>query len=174
MNIRATLERRHSKETNLALTRWIGADPDRFAELMTLFFSDEKVLVQRSAWTLSQVGVRYPLLLLPYLEDLIKALDAPLHPAVQRNVLKVLADGGLAIPEELEGPLVDKSFDLLADPKVPVAVRVHAMQLLSNLCSNYPELAIELKAIIEDQMEYGSAGFQSRGRKVLKHLAKIL
>ena len=171
--IRETLETGQSKAKAEAICKWIGNDDERFAELMALFLSDEYRMVQRSAWVLSKVGERYPHLLEPYLPQLIGALREPLHSAVQRNVLKVLADTEIPVPEELEGPLVDQSFELLADPKVPVAIRVHAMQLLANLCRSYPELGIELKAIIEDNMEHGSAGFRSRGRKVLKAIEKL-
>ena len=48
------------------------------------------------------------------------------------------------------------------------------MTVLYNITLKIPELADELKIIIEDQMPYGSAGFKSRGKKILKGLQKAL
>ncbi|GHN02752.1 hypothetical protein WSM22_42410 [Cytophagales bacterium WSM2-2] len=56
------------------------------------------------------------------------------------------------------------------DKKEPVAVRVFSMTVLGNLAVKVPELRNELIPLIEDQMPYVSAGFVSRGRKVLKQL----
>jgi hypothetical protein len=47
------------------------------------------------------------------------------------------------------------------------------MTVLLNIVKYVPELKEELKIIIEDQMPYASAGFQSRGKKTLKALEKI-
>jgi hypothetical protein len=44
------------------------------------------------------------------------------------------------------------------------------MTVLANLAKKLPELKNELVPLIEDQMPFGSAGFISRGRKVLKEL----
>lgn len=171
MDLRHEIMREHSKENIRAIANWIGRDHDRFAELMQLFLGEEYRLVQRSAWVLSEVGGRYPKLLLPYLARMVHALDQPLHPAVQRNVLKVFADTGLLVPEEVEGELVAQCFALLEAPKTPVAIKVHAMQLLANACERYPDLAIELGEAIRAQMPEGSAGFRSRGRKILDRLS---
>jgi hypothetical protein len=47
------------------------------------------------------------------------------------------------------------------------------MTVLFNIVKKYPELKDELKMSIEDQLPYGSAGFKSRGRRILKSLEKI-
>jgi len=58
----------------------------------------------------------------------------------------------------------------LENKKEPIAIRVFAMTVLANLADTYPEIKGELIAVIEDQMPYGSAGFISRGKKILKKL----
>ena len=170
MNIENQLLVVHSKTNNLLICNWIGSDKKRFAELMRIFLGKEYVLVQRSAWSVSELGIKNPPLIQPYLDTMIDAVEKPLHPAVQRNVLKLLAETDIKLTEDQEGKLLMIAFDLLADPNVPVAIRVHAMQFIANLCKTYPDLAIELKALIEDGMENGSAGFRSRGARILKKL----
>jgi hypothetical protein len=44
------------------------------------------------------------------------------------------------------------------------------MTVLGNLTMALPELGKELAILIEDELPYGSAGFVSRGRKVLKQI----
>ena len=170
MNIREQLLVVHSKANNLLICNWIGRDTDRFAELMEAFLGAEYRVVQRAAWAVSELGMKYPSLILPYIDALINAVKAPLHPAVQRNVLKLMAETHIKLTEDQEGQLLNTAFDLLANPVEPVAIRVHAMQFIANLCKKYPDLAIELRTLIEDGMENGTAGFTSRGKRILKQL----
>lgn len=173
MDIQEALSSEHSRANTLIVAEYIGSRPSRFRKLMDLFLGDDTVLAQRAAWVFSKVAEQHPHLLHNYLDQLIARLDEALHPALQRNFLKIMADYQVPLSEDQEGLLVNSCFDLLANPKVPVAIRVHAMQCIANLLGQYPELAIELKPLIEDGMEEGSAGFKSRGKKILKQIHKI-
>ncbi len=169
MDIRAQLLRGNTKENIQHVKEWIGAEPDRFATLMHLFMNDEYRVVQRAAWVVSDTLMCYPALAAPHLAALLKSLENPPHPAVLRNVLKVLAEA-VVVPERYEGELADKTFRILATPTLPVAIHVHAMQVLANLCQKYPELASELRIILEDQLPHGSTGYRSRAGKILAGL----
>ena len=173
MDIQVALTSEHSRANTDAIKTYIGSQSDRFNELMELYLGDDPILAQRAAWVFSGVGEAYPHLLIPYLDQLIGYLDQAVHPALKRNFLKIMAEGGIALSEDQEGLLVNSCFELMANPKIPVAIRVHAMQCIANLLEAYPELAIELKPLIEDGMEDGSAGFRSRGNKILKQIQKI-
>ena len=48
------------------------------------------------------------------------------------------------------------------------------MSVLLKIVRRYPELKQELKQLIEDQMPFGSAGFVSRGKRVLKALESVV
>ena len=48
------------------------------------------------------------------------------------------------------------------------------MQVLYNVCQKEPDLANELKIVIEEFLPHGTAGFKSRGGKILKKLNKLL
>ena len=89
------------------------------------------------------------------------------HVAVKRNIMRLLQD--IEIPKPLYGTLTDKCFALL-DPKETIAVRVFSMTVLANIAKQEPDLKKELRIVIEDQLPYGSAGFLSRARKVLKEI----
>ena len=174
MDIRETLYREHSKANTMAIVDWIGSRSDRFAELVTVFLGDDPLLAQRAAWVIGHAGYEYPVLFEDHLTDFIAVLKKAVHPALHRGLLRVLAEGKVLVPEELEGELVDQCFTLLTTHSSPVATRVFAMQVVANYCIQYPDLAVELKAIIEDQMEHATPGLRSRGQKILKKLAKVM
>lgn len=167
MNIRTQLLVKHSKENTQLIAAWIGDDAARFDDLIAIFLQEEYRLVQRAAWVLSEVGCVYPQLLEAYWTVLLHALEQPKHPAVQRNILKVIADTGIRLPEVEEGRLVSACFDLIANPNIPVAIQIHAMQCIANLLPIYPDLGVELKVILEEGLVHGSAGYCSRARKLL-------
>ncbi|MDN5203743.1 hypothetical protein QQ008_20300 [Fulvivirgaceae bacterium BMA10] len=171
MNIREELLREHSKAQAQRIADYIGNDQGRFDELLNLFLYDEYRVIQRSAWIVGICGKQYPHLFEPHLEKVINNLKNPVHDAVKRNTLRVLQD--MDIPEELMGEAADLCFQYLNSNKEPVAIKVFAMTVLCNIVKKVPELKEELQIIIEDQMPYGSAGFISRGKKVLRALEKI-
>jgi hypothetical protein len=173
VNIHEQLLREHSKENTHQIATYIGDDPERFAKLMEVFTVEDWRPAQRGAWAVTEVVQAHPNLLLPHLDTLLAALENKVHPAVLRNGLKVIANTRIALTEEQEGRLVQCAFELLADPQVAVAIQVHAMQCIANLLPVYPDLAVELKVLLEEGMEQGSPGYRSRGRKVLKQIAKM-
>jgi len=69
------------------------------------------------------------------------------------------------------GFLTDFCIGVFTSAKVPVAVRVHAMQVLYNITEIQPELKTEILLIIEHEMEnHFSAGILSRGNKIANKL----
>jgi hypothetical protein len=56
------------------------------------------------------------------------------------------------------------------DPKEAIAIRCSSMSILEKICNRIPELQPELRLILEEQLEHGSAGFKSRAKRVLSRL----
>ncbi len=102
---------------------------------------------------------------------MIENLQNPVHDAVKRNTLRILQF--VDIPEDLLGLTAEICFSILNSAKSPIAFKVHAMSALLDIVKKYPELKGELKISIEEQMPFGSAGFISRGKRVLKALEKL-
>jgi len=173
LNIRAEILKEHSKAQTIKIANYIGDSQPLFDELMDLFLNDEYRVSQRSAWVVSHCVEVHPQLVEPHLQKIIENLRKPgLHDAVKRNTVKVLR--GIEVPEELEGLALNHCFDFLTSQKETVAVKVFAMTVLLNICQKEPDLLLELQIIIEDQMPYSSAGFRSRGKKVLKAIDRVL
>ncbi len=171
MNIKEALKAEHSKAVTTQIVNYVGKDKKRFKELMALFQGKDNRLSQRASWPVGYCGVDHPELILPYLKQMIADLHKPVHNAIKRNTLRIMAE--LDLPDELIGEAADISFTFLDDPKEAIATRVFAMSVCFNITKKEPELANELKLIIEDHFPHSTAGFKSRGKRILKELRKM-
>ena len=129
---------------------------------------DDGPLVQRAAMTLGNYGRRCPTGLYPHLPALLNAATRPLHPAVQRNIIRYFSELPVrVIPESLHGRLADLALGLADDGTAPTAIRVFAMQTAANLVALYPDLASELATILRSHLPQATAGYRSRAAKIL-------
>jgi len=160
-----------SKANMERLADWIGDDEERFAALMELFFGGPARVTQWSAQLVSKCIDRFPMLVVPYLGRMIDLLVQPVHASVKRNTVRCLQF--IDVPEKHWDKTVEFCFRLLQSHSEPIAVKVFAMTVLANLAEKMPEIGNELRLIIEDQLPYGSAGFVSRGTKILKKLKHL-
>lgn len=169
MNLKETLLEEHSKNQCRLVVNWVGNDQKRFDELFKLFLADEYRITQRAAWPVSYCVIAHPSLINKHWKTLVSNLNNPcLHDAVKRNSVRFLQN--IEIPEKYHGNIMNICFSFLESPKEALAVKVFSMTVLWNLSKLYPEIKPELKLIIEDQMPDQSAGFKSRGKKILKQI----
>lgn len=170
MDIKKEILKEHSKKQTSKVVKYIGDDAQRFKTLVKAFLEGPYRVTQRAAWPLALCVQDHPALINPHLKEVLKMLGKPgTHDAVRRNILRFLQD--IEIPKKFYGFVTDKCFTLM-DPKEPIAVRVFSMTVLSNIAQHEPDLKKELRIIIEDQLPYGSAGYLSRAKKILKKLDK--
>lgn len=172
MDLKAAILKEHSKAQALFIRDYIGDSQDLFDELMTHFFSNEYRVTQRAAWIMTHCTEQRPHLIQSHLEKMVHNLkEEEIHVAVKRNTVRLLQN--VAIPEDLLGTVANCCFDFIANPNEAVAVRIFSMGILYELCKQEPDLADELRIIIEEFMPHGTAGFRSRGKKVLKGLKNL-
>lgn len=169
MNLREEILREHSKVQCLRIAQYIGEDKQRFDELMYLFLNDEYRICQRAVWVVSTVADKYPHLIQPYILPMLENLKNNHHASVTRNTVRVLRYLD-KIPESSIGLTASICFKYLTTPSVPIAIRVFSMHILYKICLVEPDLKEELKMFIEDGMQYGSPGYKSAGRTILKKL----
>ncbi|MGE7775769.1 hypothetical protein ACQKLP_13655 [Chitinophaga sp. NPDC101104] len=172
MTIRSMLLEAHSRAQTEAVAAYIGKSEARLNELIGLFLYDEYRVVQRAAWPLRLVAEKYPRLVEPHLEAMVRRMDdAGIPVSVKRNVVGILQY--VEVPERLHGPVMDVCFRLLEDVEETVAVRAFSMTVLANLAVTYPEIKNEIVLLIEDQLREGATpGFVSRAKKTLQALSK--
>ena len=110
-------------------------------------------------------------LLLPYVSELLSALENPKHDAIVRNTFRTFQF--MDFPEDIEGQVFDVSLSFLMDINNAVAIRVFSMTVCANICMKYPELASEIIPVIEEQLPLGTTGFKNRGMKLVAKLRKL-
>ena len=167
MNLEAEILKADFKDQVVRVAAEISTDENKFAELMKLFFSHENTYAQRASWVMMHCTDRYPWLVRPYLEKLVKNLYQSPGEATKRNTVRLLQF--IDIPEALWGEVIEICFRYLTGNEA-IAIKVFSMTVLFNLSQLVPEISEELKINIEDQLPYGSAGFKSRANKILAKL----
>ncbi len=171
MKLIKLLLKEHSGANTDKIVLSIGCDPNKFNELIEAFLKGPYRITQRAAWPLSRCVQQHPELIQPHLKKVLHFLSkSDIHDAVKRNTVRLLQF--IKIPRSLQGEVVTHCFHFLSNPSEPIAIRVFSMTVLANLTKENPELKNELIPIIEDYLPFGSAGFRSRGMRVLKELKR--
>ncbi|MDP4131307.1 MAG: hypothetical protein Q8918_01385 [Bacteroidota bacterium] len=167
MNLESAIREEHSKAQCSKIVDFIGDEPERFAELMKLFFSGEYRLAQRAAWPMSYCVRNHPSLVKPYFKKLLdRLMMANAHPAVKRNIVRLLQY--VEIPKRYQGKLMSICFGFIASPEEAVAVKAFSLTILENLIVQYPAILPEIKIVIESRWEYETPAFRSRAKRILK------
>lgn len=142
-----------------------------FESLLDLALHDKDPVAWRASWVLDGSDEQQPGLASTYLGKIVQSLPALESKGSLRSLLRLLCR--YDIPEEDQGLLIDLCFRYLVSELYPLAVKVHAMQIVYNHVLIYPELKDELVAVLEDQMENNSVGFASRGKRLIKQMEKL-
>jgi hypothetical protein len=163
--LKAMLLKEHSKAQTIAIAKFIGTSPVLFNQLISYICGKDMVLAQRAAWAFSYAANNNLEIVESKVSYLIKAIDNPAHPAVRRNILRAFQQ--INIPQKEEGHLLNTCFEFITSNTEPVAIKVFAMTVITNMSMKYPELKSEIVQVIKSRMELESAGYKARARKML-------
>ena len=156
-------------------------EQQRFAlrDLIDITFHPDKNVAFRAAWILENLFLKNPENYLDDMGYLFSRIKDVTYESCKRHYAKIVMHvtdpkAPTRIQQKLQGidlePTVEQLFDWMIDPKVKVAIKVFASRALFNMKDQYPWIAEELKNQIRFLMRDGSAGIQSRGRKLLSQL----
>jgi hypothetical protein len=167
--LREEILKEHSKEHALSIANYACQSKTNFKELMNCFLDDEYRLAQRAAWGVCFAAKKKPEMIYPHIKELVSVLHKKnVHDAVIRNAVRVLQD--IEIPKKYQGEVMDACFQFLEKPMTPVAIKAFSLTTLFKLSETYPEIKPELKLIINDRLDYETAAFKSRAKKILPKL----
>ena len=135
-------------------------------ELMDCFLFKNVKLAQRAAWSVSWAAIKNPEIVRPHVGLLVNQLTkTDIHNAVIRNSIRILQD--LEIPAAFHGELLSACFDFIQKRNTPIAIKAFSLNVLFNLSKIYPEIRNELRMIILQNIDYETAAFKSRAKKIL-------
>lgn len=156
------------KEAEL-VAQSIAKNPKHIKALWEICISNEKHS-WRATWILDKVYDIAPDLVRIYIPQMIELIPSLTNESKLRQYLKLISLE--PIPSNISGDFINYCFDALISTTSAIAIKVYAMQILYNFSLQEPDLQNELALVIEEQMENGSAGFCSRGRRILKAINK--
>lgn len=158
---------------NLAyLQTEIAKTTEYYKMLMDIALYDSNQKSWKAAYLVDKINDIYPEVLQPFLINMIERVKIEKNEGKKRHFLKLISMKDL--PKEQQGFMLDFCLKTFTSANEPVAVRVHAMQILYNISEKEPELIPEILAIIEHEMEnHSSAGIISRGSKLIQKLKCI-
>ncbi|NOU58394.1 hypothetical protein [Marinifilum caeruleilacunae] len=168
MDLKKLLDPFPMKQEAQLVAQRIAEDPKHVQQLWEWCISNEKHS-WRATWLMDKVYDIDPDLVRPYIPKMIAIIPNLNDESKQRQYLKLIS--AETLPSDISGEFINSCFDFLISTTTPVAVKVHAMQILYHFSLIEPDIQHELALIIEEQMENGTAGFCSRGRKILKKIA---
>ncbi len=126
-------------------------EPELYRLLIEIAFYSANPKSWRAAYLIDKINDNYPELLKPFLNEMIEQLKIERSEGKKRHFLKLVSMNDL--PLEQLGFLTDFCISVFTSDKEPVAVRVHAMQVLYNISEKQPDLKTEILLIVEHEME---------------------
>jgi len=150
----------------------IWEHPESMVILLGIAMDDTQPKNWRAMYLIDQIHDKYPELVIPYFPAMSNFLLSTKNSSKKRHVLKIISSHD--VPEEDMAMLLEFCVQEFTNAAEPVAVRVHAMQILYNIALKEPDFAGELIDLIENEIEYhGSAGIANRGWKLVNKLRSL-
>ena len=155
------------KEDKLSLQEAILQGKYSFKSLLNLMLHSE--FKEKASWVMSGVVEHNPKFLgKEEVGCLLKLLENGVPIGVERNIWRAFQF--IKIPRVHIDQCLHLAFEALENKKSSIAVEVFAMSTTFELSKNNQDLQHLLKEILLFKIENASKGFQSRARKILKHL----
>lgn len=100
------------------------------------------------SWPLSNVGLKSPEKLIPFMDKLSDLfLNSNTHPSIKRNLLRFFEV--IEIEEKYQVKILDQCLSIISKATEPIAVIAFSITVASKIVKNYPELNNELSEIIK-------------------------
>lgn len=142
-------------------------------DLLDLSASGEYPWNMRAARIVSLYGCEQPGRIKPLLDTLINQIINTRSESVKRNFLKIFVDNEFILRQNAKAKLINHCFDLLNGNNT-VGTKMYSMVVLYTYCIDIPELLKELYETVESQLPGASAGFRSRGLKIMVQIRNHL
>jgi hypothetical protein len=146
-------------------------EPSLLKPLIEVSWLNQDPWSNRASRVVSICCCRFPELLKPYASSIIQKFTTLSSEGVIRNYLKIFVEVPIKLSNKHKSILLNSCFDYLSK-SYAVSIKVYSMEILCNLSDEIPDIKRELYNLIEEQLPESSAGFKSRGEKILKKLMK--
>jgi hypothetical protein len=174
-NISADQISLHLSDSSKALAEltanMVYENPSLLKPLLEVSWLDREPWSHRASHVVSLCCCRFPELINPHISQIIGSLRKLNSDGPIRNFLKIFTEVPLNnLSNKNKSILLNRCFDYLSGA-FTVGVKVYSMEILFRLSEELPEIRQELFHLIETQLPESSAGFKSRGNKILSRLS---
>lgn len=138
--------------------------------LVDISLSEPDPMAQRAAHVVSICCCQFPGLFEPYASKVLSKLPTISAVGALRNYLKIFAEVPVRLTAKEKTKLLNLGFDYLTAGQQPVSILVYSMDIAYRFSLGFPEIQLELYHIIESRLADSSAGFKSRGKRLLKKI----
>jgi len=173
MHIKALLANELSKKNTLLVASLVKGNHHELLELISIMKQQDPLLSPRAAWAVDTCFEQFPELFFAVQNVIYENMPHYIHAGTKRQFFRMLTR--YEVPAQYIGQVFDFCLTCAESPKEPVAVRIHAMQVMYNISEKEPGLKHELKCIFEACYEEGSSpGLINRSGKLIKKIDKDL
>jgi hypothetical protein len=172
LNFGQMMIQNRSKKTCLKIASYVGSDSARFEELVNAFFQSSGKEQNLIMWAINHTIDQHPYLFISHLTRFVHFLDPGRSEPVKRGIIRILRDVPLN-DEEILGEVYTKCFEMVSDPKEPIAVRAFGIKVLTKIAKELPELKEELIPLFQDIYELTEKGLQNSAKNSLNELRKL-
>jgi len=169
-NFRELLLKGNSRSYTDFVADIVTKRPELVSELWEIYLAIEEPVSRRAAWIIDTASENKPEWVEPFLAQLVEKLPFFTHDGLKRHALRMIARS--PFPKDLEGELMNISFEWLLSVSESVAVKMYCIQILYRLSASEPDILQELYDTIEFQMADGTPGFKSIGSKLMRQIDK--
>lgn len=152
-------------------------------DLIDLTFHPNQQIGFRASWILENLISEEPERILPALNYFIQKFPEVTNQSCKRHYTKILMQlTSPKVKDDLQKAMhwlnleavAEACFDWLIDPVTPIAVKAFCCEILYQLREHYTWINEELAEQVRFIMINGSAGIQSKGRKILSIITQPL
>ena len=167
------------RENRLNAAEWVLDHEDTLPELVAYCFHEDKELATKASWVLEFVARKKLVALLPHLDYFFEHLATATTDGQLRSfalICELLCldyykkqhkPVRLALLSKHKEQMTECCFDWMITSQ-KVACQARAMTCIYFLGTEQDWIHPELHRIISDHLHLGSAGYQSRGKKILE------
>ena len=134
---------------DIAITE-VNKNQKLFTEAMAIANKDVYPLSMRAARVVDECAEQNPLLIEPYIDEMIERLPLYKIDGVKRGFLRFFANSKIRLNASQRGHLVETCFDFLSSPSSSIAIRYYSLSILYKLSNKEKALKPELLEAIED------------------------
>jgi hypothetical protein len=163
----------HLAESSLKLAlltaHMVQEKPAILPSLLEIALKEVAPWSQRASHVMVKCNDMQPVLIYPYIKQMVKSLPHLKSEGARRNFLKIISETDYSFKEKEKSVLLGCCFDFV-EGENEVGVKIFSIDILYQLSKEFPEIGKELIDLLESQLPGASPGFINRASKAIRKI----